>query len=93
MEKINCKFSGICKCGHLQQHHRDTHFEEGHGSCKKCNCQRFTWVKQQGEIPVLYIKNIQKIKEIKYKFNRDTGILNNGKGLFLSFMLNKIKEK
>lgn len=52
MEKIRDKHVGICRCGHPQQEHEDTHFEVGHGSCKNCNCRRFTWKRGlQEEIP------------------------------------------
>lgn len=33
-----------CYCGHLKSEHRATVFDvEGHGSCKECSCDRFTW--------------------------------------------------
>jgi PRTRC genetic system protein C len=31
-----------CTCGHLRSEHNDR-FEQGHGSCKKCDCRKFTW--------------------------------------------------
>jgi len=38
----------LCNCGHfgghspLEQHMPN--FEKGHGSCKECNCEQFTWI-------------------------------------------------
>ncbi len=32
----------ICTCGHRQDQHNDT-FAFGHGDCKECDCQKFTW--------------------------------------------------
>lgn len=43
MKKIRDKHMGMCKCNHPQQEHEDTHLEVGHGSCRKCNCHRFSW--------------------------------------------------
>ncbi len=34
----------LCTCGHKRSEHNDT-FTEGHGSCKKCKCVKFTWSK------------------------------------------------
>ncbi len=39
----------MCECGHLggnssiEQH--SSRYAKGHGSCKKCDCKQFTWVK------------------------------------------------
>ena len=35
-----------CNCGHLRSDHRDLHpvFAKGKGACKKCKCERFTWI-------------------------------------------------
>lgn len=36
----------ICKCGHKGDGSNSEHknsFSPGHGSCKLCNCERFTW--------------------------------------------------
>lgn len=52
MKKTRDKSMGMCRCGHPQQEHEDTHFEVGHGRCKNCSCFRFTWTKfLQEEIP------------------------------------------
>lgn len=31
-----------CTCGCLKSEHNDT-LAKGHGSCKKCDCPKFTW--------------------------------------------------
>ena len=37
----------MCNCGHFggnspnEQH--QPRFQKGHGACKKCDCQQFTW--------------------------------------------------
>lgn len=35
-----------CRCGHLKSEHTDLHpvYAKGKGACKKCECERFTWV-------------------------------------------------
>lgn len=38
----------LCKCGHKKSEHSHVEVEEmliakGHGSCSKCDCQKFTW--------------------------------------------------
>lgn len=33
----------LCSCKHKRSEHDDT-FAQGHGSCKKCDCKKFTWI-------------------------------------------------
>jgi|PlaIllAssembly_1097288.scaffolds.fasta_scaffold14217_4 hypothetical protein len=37
----------FCVCGHTgdgpNSEHEDTNLESGHGPCKECMCERFTW--------------------------------------------------
>lgn len=68
MKKIKDKNMGICKCGHAQTEHDDTPFEVGHGSCKNCDCYRFTWTGwMEGKIPAA-IQNKKIDKKIKSIF-------------------------
>lgn len=38
----------VCQCGHFggmsANGVHETHFQQGHGACKKCHCPQFTWV-------------------------------------------------
>lgn len=53
------KIMGVCKCGHKQQEHNTTEYQVGHGSCKKCDCSRFTWVAEAGDSPAFASSNRQ----------------------------------
>jgi len=37
----------VCICGHtgdgLLSEHEDNLLAKGHGACKECDCQKFTW--------------------------------------------------
>ena len=66
MKKIKDKQMGMCSCGHPQQEHEDTLFEVGHGSCKNCNCFRFTWTRfLQEEISASIYNSNEKEVQIK----------------------------
>jgi hypothetical protein len=38
----------MCSCGHFGGHSPDEQhkprFQKGHGQCKECSCEQFTWV-------------------------------------------------
>ncbi len=45
----------ICTCGHfggstsVERNQHEDHFQIGHGACKECECQQFTWTTYDGE--------------------------------------------
>ncbi len=53
--KANEVGTEICTCGHLggstseDKNQHETHFQQGHGGCKVCQCAQFTWTPYTGE--------------------------------------------
>jgi hypothetical protein len=45
----------ICTCGHfggstsVEKNQHEDHYQIGHGACKECECQQFTWTTYDGE--------------------------------------------
>ena len=61
----------LCSCGHRggfsPNGEHKARFQEGHGECKKCDCEQFTWVDWCDEKGIKLNDSEKKIRMQQYK--------------------------
>jgi len=60
----------MCLCGHSKLVHTNTcgGLAKGHGTCIKCDCDKFTWLKFKEDPKPLYKKLEQENRIVKLEF-------------------------